>query len=241
MRDVAIDALGHARTSRLDLGHRARRRSASALDRSRPDAARSPLLGLGIAMVFIGVFVLGPLIARPLRACHRRAAARLRGIAGRLAQENAMRNPKRTARTAAALMVGVALVAGISVLAASIKASVRNIFEQAVHRRLRGRAPTATASAAYPHRRPPAQPAARGATPPPASQLGAAKIDGSPQRSASSIPRPPARSSTSTSSQGSISDLNDQTVLISKCQADSEHLESATRDDDAPQRHDAPR
>ena len=49
-----------------------------------------------------------------------------------------MRNPKRTARTAAALMVGVALVAGISVLAASIKDSVRSIFEQAVHRRLRG-------------------------------------------------------------------------------------------------------
>ncbi len=41
-----------------------------------------------------------------------------------------MRNPKRTARTAAALMVGVALVAGISVLAASIKSSVRSIFEQ---------------------------------------------------------------------------------------------------------------
>ena len=37
-----------------------------------------------------------------------------------------MRNPKRTARTAAALMVGVALVAGISVLAASIKSSVRD-------------------------------------------------------------------------------------------------------------------
>ena len=87
-------------------------------------------LGFGIALIFIGVFVLGPLIARPFARLIGAPLPRLRGIAGRLAQENAMRNPKRTARTAAALMMGVALVAGISVLAASVKASVRDIFDK---------------------------------------------------------------------------------------------------------------
>lgn len=87
-------------------------------------------LGLGIALVFIGVFVLGPLIARPVARVIGWPLVRWRGVPGNLARENAMRNPKRTARTAAALMVGVALVAGISVLAASLKDSVRNIFEE---------------------------------------------------------------------------------------------------------------
>ena len=45
-----------------------------------------------------------------------------------MATENAARNPKRTARTAAALVVGVALVTGVSVLATSISDSVRKIF-----------------------------------------------------------------------------------------------------------------
>lgn len=87
-------------------------------------------LGLGIAAMFIGVFVLGPLLARPVARVIGWPMARFAGITGNLARQNAMRNPKRTARTAAALMVGVALVAGISVLAASTKASVRGIFEE---------------------------------------------------------------------------------------------------------------
>jgi putative ABC transport system permease protein len=49
-------------------------------------------------------------------------------MTGTMATENAARNPKRTARTAAALVVGVALVTGVSVLATSISDSVRKIF-----------------------------------------------------------------------------------------------------------------
>jgi putative ABC transport system permease protein len=52
------------------------------------------------------------------------------GITGSLARENAMRNPKRTARTGGALMVGVALVAGITVIAASVKDWTRDIFDR---------------------------------------------------------------------------------------------------------------
>jgi putative ABC transport system permease protein len=87
------------------------------------------VLALAIPAIFIGIFVLGPLIARPVARFLGAPLPRLRGVTGTLARENAMRNPKRTARTAAALMVGVALVAGISVLAASIKSSVRSIFD----------------------------------------------------------------------------------------------------------------
>jgi len=82
------------------------------------------LLGLGALATILGLFVLGPVIARP--AVHLLAAPApvLDGTTGRLARENAKRNPKRTAATASALMVGVALVGLITILAASTKDSV---------------------------------------------------------------------------------------------------------------------
>ncbi len=81
-------------------------------------------VGLGALIVFIGVFVLGPVIARPLSDVIGWPAARLRGITGTLARDNAMRNPKRTSATAAALMIGVALVGFITIFAASTKRSI---------------------------------------------------------------------------------------------------------------------
>ena len=86
------------------------------------------LLGPGALGLFVGLFILGPLVARPLAAAMRRPLRATRGITGQLAAENAARNPKRTARTAAALLVGAALVTGVTVMASSIKASVRDIF-----------------------------------------------------------------------------------------------------------------
>ena len=84
-------------------------------------------VGLGALGVFIGVFVLGPVIARPVV---RATGAPLPGITGSLARENALRNPKRTARTGGALMVGVALVAAITVMSASMKDWIRDTFEE---------------------------------------------------------------------------------------------------------------
>ena len=55
---------------------------------------------------------------------------RLAGARGQLARENAMRNPRRTAATASALMIGVALVGGITVFAASGKWSVSHSFDK---------------------------------------------------------------------------------------------------------------
>jgi putative ABC transport system permease protein len=80
------------------------------------------LLGLGVLTVILGVFVLGPAIARPaIRLIG--LPTRLSGATGHLALENARRNPRRTAATASALMIGVALVGFITILASSTKAS----------------------------------------------------------------------------------------------------------------------
>jgi putative ABC transport system permease protein len=81
------------------------------------------LTGLGIALTFIGVTVLSPLVARPIARVIGSPLPRLFGVAGKLARDNSMRTPRRTASTAAALMVGLGLVAGVTVLASSVKAS----------------------------------------------------------------------------------------------------------------------
>jgi putative ABC transport system permease protein len=78
-------------------------------------------------LLFIGIFVLGPLLARPVASMIGSPLPPMVGVTGTLARQNSMRNPKRTARTAAALMVGVSLITGMSVLAASIKSSIRSI------------------------------------------------------------------------------------------------------------------
>jgi putative ABC transport system permease protein len=82
-----------------------------------------PLVGVGALLVFFGVSILGRTVALPLSRAIGALLPRLRGITGTLARENAMRNPKRTAATASALMIGVGLIAFISIFAASTKAS----------------------------------------------------------------------------------------------------------------------
>src|SRR3954453_4360521 len=82
---------------------------------------------LGILGVVVGVLALAPLGARPLAALVG-APLRLRGVSGDLARQNAMRNPRRTASTATALMIGLTLVAGMGVLASSLKASFGTVL-----------------------------------------------------------------------------------------------------------------
>jgi putative ABC transport system permease protein len=87
-------------------------------------------VGLGAAVVFLGVAVLGPVIVTPVARVLGAPLPRLRGVAGRLARENALRNPKRTAATASALMIGVGLVGFITVFAASATASIDRIIDE---------------------------------------------------------------------------------------------------------------
>jgi putative ABC transport system permease protein len=78
-------------------------------------------VGLGAAFTFIGVAMLSPFVARPLAAAIGRP---FRGrISGKLGSENANRNPRRTASTASALMIGLGLVTFVAVFTASLKAS----------------------------------------------------------------------------------------------------------------------
>ena len=79
---------------------------------------------LGGFVIFIGLVVLGPLCVRRLAAVIGRPLPTLFGITGSLARGNAMRNPRRTTVTAAALVVGLALVALVAIFGASLKASV---------------------------------------------------------------------------------------------------------------------
>jgi putative ABC transport system permease protein len=88
-------------------------------------------VGAGVVAMFIGVAVLGPVIARPSGRLLGAPAARWRGVSGQLARENAVRNPRRTASTAAALMIGVALVGLITIFAASFKASIGGQIDRA--------------------------------------------------------------------------------------------------------------
>jgi putative ABC transport system permease protein len=85
------------------------------------------LFGLGVLGVVSGVMTLAPLAARPLAALIG-APLRMRGVPGDLATQNAMRNPRRTASTAAALMIGLTLVVSMGVFASSLKASFGDIL-----------------------------------------------------------------------------------------------------------------
>jgi len=80
--------------------------------------------GWGAFLLIVGVVVLGPVVARPASSVLGTPLARFRGVTGSLARDNARRNPRRTASTASALLVGVAVVTLFTVLGASIKASV---------------------------------------------------------------------------------------------------------------------
>ena len=87
------------------------------------------LVGLGVALTFVGVAMLTPLIARPV-AAGIGLPIRHTGVPGKLGGENSMRNPRRTAATASALMVGLGLVVFVAVFGASAKASTTAILER---------------------------------------------------------------------------------------------------------------
>jgi putative ABC transport system permease protein len=78
----------------------------------------------GAVTCFLGVTVLGPLFARPLASALGVPLAVLPGHTGALARANAMRNPKRTSATAAALMIGLALIVATAVLTSSLRSAI---------------------------------------------------------------------------------------------------------------------
>ncbi len=90
------------------------------------------LVGLGAVLIFVGVAMLAPAVARPMASAIGRPLARLLGTSGRLGRENSMRSPRRTAQTSAALMVGLALVSAIAVFGASLSRSATSSVDNAI-------------------------------------------------------------------------------------------------------------
>ncbi|MFF2118976.1 ABC transporter permease [Kitasatospora sp. NPDC058184] len=87
------------------------------------------LVGLGAGTLLIGVFVLTPLLSRPLIALFAPLLRAVYGAPGKLAQENAVRNPRRTAATASALTIGVTLITSLTVIGASVNQAVDKAAE----------------------------------------------------------------------------------------------------------------
>ena len=90
--------------------------------------------GFGAAVIFVAAVVLGPVIARPTASAVGAPVAATRGLVGQLARRNAMRNPRRTAGSALALVIGAAVVA----LFATFGASLSHSIDQTVDRSFGG-------------------------------------------------------------------------------------------------------
>lgn len=88
------------------------------------------LMGAGAVAVLLGVSLFSPRLVKPLASLAGRPLELLRRLIGRLARENTQRNPSRTAVTAAALMIGLAVVAFVTVFAAGIKSSIATAVDE---------------------------------------------------------------------------------------------------------------
>src|SRR5207253_2214528 len=87
-------------------------------------------MGVGVFLVFVGVALFSSRFVRPLAGLIGWPGVRAGGSPGRLARDNARRNPQRTASTAAALMIGLALVTVVAMLAQGIRVNFRDAVQQ---------------------------------------------------------------------------------------------------------------
>lgn len=92
-------------------------------------SAAATLVGGGAVGVFLGVALLAPAISKPVVRVLGAPFPALFRIAGRLGRQNALRNPRRTAATASALMIGLALVSTMAILGATMKSSVASAID----------------------------------------------------------------------------------------------------------------
>jgi putative ABC transport system permease protein len=95
-------------------------------------ASRLLSMAAGVLLLFVGVAMVSRHLVRPIAAFVGWPATKIGGAAGRLAKGNSVRNTGRTASTAAALMIGIALVTFVAVLASGMKKSNRGAIEDQV-------------------------------------------------------------------------------------------------------------
>jgi len=132
MRDIVTGSSGYGSKERVAVGTVITCAGTSALLTGLfsgvPD--KLAVVGPGALLVFFGVSVLGRSVSLPLSRFIGWPLPRLRGTTGQLARQNATRNPKRTAASASALMVGTGLVAFITIFASSTKASIDTTIDK---------------------------------------------------------------------------------------------------------------
>jgi putative ABC transport system permease protein len=122
MREVAVDDTGHSK-GRLGAGV-VLAGLAALLLAGGVSSHKVANTGLGAGVLLISFVVLGPVLAHLLGTVFGMPLAAIRGITGKVAQQNTIRNPRRTASTAAALMICLSFVVFITVFASSLKGSL---------------------------------------------------------------------------------------------------------------------
>ncbi len=182
-------------------------------------------VGGGAAITFLGVAVLGPIIAGPAARVIGAPASRFKGVTGHLARENAMRNPKRTSSTAAALMVGVGLVAFFTIFFASATASLNHTIDQEFHGDfLVSSGQEGQGKAGLPHELDQQLSAVPGVKAVLAVQVGPAEINGSGGVLPGIETGPIDQIADIAVSEGSTSALGADSIAVSRSYADDHHL-----------------
>jgi putative ABC transport system permease protein len=129
MREVALEP-GHPSRTRIIVGLVFAALGAGLIALGVAGSGGVPAVGVGVPLTFIGVAVLGPVLAKPATRGLGAPLPALRAMPGVLARNNASRNPKRTSATASALMIGVGLVTFISVMATSAKHQIDGTIDE---------------------------------------------------------------------------------------------------------------
>ncbi|MCX5391170.1 ABC transporter permease [Streptomyces sp. NBC_00094] len=135
LRDAGTPADGKAGRVRGGLGLALTAAGAAALwtaTRAEEAGPGSLWLGLGVVLSLLGFIVIGPLLAGGVVRALGVVVLRVFGPVGRMAERNALRNPRRTGATGAALMIGLALVACLSVVGSSMVASATEELDRSV-------------------------------------------------------------------------------------------------------------
>ncbi|MFG2191829.1 ABC transporter permease [Streptomyces sp. NPDC048639] len=135
LADIEVAGVGRPLRMRAIVGSVLGAGGAAALGgcaRATETAEATLLLLVGLVLTLVAMVVAGPLLVRPVIRVLGGAFPRVFGPVGRMSQRNALRNPRRTGATAAALMVGLALVTGLSVAGESMTKS----FDQQIDRQL---------------------------------------------------------------------------------------------------------
>jgi putative ABC transport system permease protein len=92
----------------------------------------SQLVGVGVLAALVGAITVGPALSRPIVRVLGFGYPRLFGTVGSLAVQNAERQPRRTAATASALMIGLALVSALTIFSTSAKASITAVIDRVI-------------------------------------------------------------------------------------------------------------